>query len=102
MEEKRTEQINIRVTRTEKEKLLEFAKSHKLTLTDYILSFAELKKPKFICADKKQLIREINFIGNNINQIARALNTNNDKATAQIALKRLESLESYVISLKGI
>lgn len=102
MEEKRTEQINIRVTRTEKEKLLEFAKSQKLTLTDYILSFAEVKKPKVICADQKQLIREIQYIGNNLNQIARALNTNNDKATAQIALKRLESLESYVISLKGI
>jgi hypothetical protein len=79
----RTEVIKIRVTPEEKEKLRAISDRERITLArlirDAVLEEAEKRshariKKVIVHAADPELIRQVARIGNNINQIARALN----------------------------
>lgn len=77
----KTENIVIRVSKEEKEKIADQAKTLNLTITDLLKSRMELHpnpvepKPEFSMLLTK-INRELGRLGSNVNQIARAINTN--------------------------
>lgn len=78
----RTERINLRLTPAEHEKLLLKAKEHNLPIAVFLRDrVLELSPPVKQVHDlpkiDRELINELNGIGNNINQIARSANTQN-------------------------
>jgi uncharacterized protein (DUF1778 family) len=72
-------QINLRVTLSEQVQLEEAAKTHGLSLVQYIRVRAlkkQLPKFKMTVADQ-ELVIELSRIGNNINQITKKINQGN-------------------------
>lgn len=67
------DRIYFRVTNMQKQQLLIHAHEENLTLTDYILRHT-LAEEKAIDNEDKNLVKELNRIGINLNQIAHALN----------------------------
>ena len=70
---KRNATITIRCTEDEREKIRERADSHSLSLSDFILRSA-LGKKIVVVNGLDEVIRQMKAIGNNINQLARAVN----------------------------
>ena len=72
-------QINLRVTLSEQVQLEEAAKTHGLSLVQYIRVRALKKQlPKFkMSVSDQELVIELSHIGNNINQITKKINQGN-------------------------
>ncbi len=76
MKENKEKQINLRLTLSEFEQLEEIAFSKKITKSELILNLVFDKKvSKQVSRDLIKVIQSQNKIGNNLNQIARTLNT---------------------------
>ena len=76
MKENKEKQINLRLTLSEFEQLEEIALSKKITKSELILNLVFDKKvSKQVSRDLIKVIQSQNKIGNNLNQIARTLNT---------------------------
>ena len=76
MKENKEKQINLRLTSSEFEQLEEIALSKKITKSELILNLVFDKKvSKQVSRDLSKVIQSQNKIGNNLNQIARVLNT---------------------------
>ena len=76
MKENKEKQINLRLTLSEFEQLEEIALSRKITKSELILNLVFDKKvSKQVSRDLIKVIQSQNKIGNNLNQIARVLNT---------------------------
>ena len=76
MKENKEKQINLRLTLSEFEQLEEIALSKKITKSELILNLVFDKKvSKQVGRDLIKVIQSQNKIGNNLNQIARTLNT---------------------------
>ena len=93
MKNKKTEQLHLRVTPSEKEKLRKRAFDSNMTLSEYIVAISD-DKVIVSAADLKELIVAVNRFGTSINQIARIGN-------AQKFLKR-EQLENIENEMKNI
>lgn len=74
MENTKTEQLHLRVTPSEKEKLRKRAFDSNMTLSEYIVAISE-DKPIVSKIELNSLITAINRIGVSINQIARIGNS---------------------------
>jgi uncharacterized protein (DUF1778 family) len=72
--EKREVEVKIRLTVQEKETIKKLAEEEGLTLSKYIRTQALKKKGKIQTELEKEIEYELNKIGTNINQMARALN----------------------------
>ena len=70
---KRNATITIRCTEEERDKIKAMAEQHDLILSDYVLRSA-LGKKIVVVNDLDEVVRQIKAIGNNINQLARAVN----------------------------
>ena len=76
MKENKEKQINLRLTSSEFEQLEKIALSKKITKSELILNLVFDKKvSKQVSRDLSKVIQSQNKIGNNLNQIARVLNT---------------------------
>ena len=76
MKENKEKQINLRLTLSEFEQLEEIALLKKITKSELILNLVFDKKvSKQVGRDLIKVIQSQNKIGNNLNQIARTLNT---------------------------
>jgi len=87
--------ISFRLSEDEKEKVKQMAKDFGLSVSDYlrlqILNSPQLRRKKIQCREYEQLLREINKIGVNLNQIARYCNYKRDIDIAVLeALSRIE------------
>ena len=77
MSEKKNKLITMKVTDAEKKTWQSLAKSHHLSLSELIRQKLNNTKPKKLHRVKTvapELLREINAIGNNLNQISRRIN----------------------------
>ena len=74
-QERKTENLHLRLTPTEKERIVKHSQMLDMNINDYI-SFVLNKKRVVICEDFRELINQIMRIGNNINQIAAVANKN--------------------------
>lgn len=70
---KRNQTLSIRLTNAEKSSVISKAKKSKLTLTDYILKSSLQTEIKVV--DLQPILIELKRIGNNLNQIARKINS---------------------------
>ena len=71
---KRNKTLSIRLTETEKNKIINKAKKSKMTVTDYVVSLSDKKEIK-LPPDLSPVILEMKRLGNNLNQIAMKLNS---------------------------
>jgi hypothetical protein len=72
--EKRNVEVKVRLTAKEKEEIKRLAKEEGLTISKYLRTQALKKKGKIQTELEKEIEYELNKIGTNINQMARALN----------------------------
>lgn len=80
MKEKRDIRVNFRFTKTEIDELEKKCDELKITKTDFISTLIfDTKIKKDTSKDSLKYLNAINKIGNNINQIARLLNSKNLK-----------------------
>lgn len=70
---KRNQTISIRLTTEEKKEIVSKAKQAQMTLTDYIIECSRDKK--ITVTDLSEVLVELKRIGNNLNQIARKINS---------------------------
>ena len=70
---KRNQTISIRLTTEEKKEIVAKAKQAQMTLTDYIIECSREKK--ITVTDLSEVLVELKRIGNNLNQIARKINS---------------------------
>jgi len=71
------------VNADEYEKLKQSAETLNMSVAQFAKKKAQnarLVKPKFDIESTKQIVRELSQLGNNVNQIARVVNKNNEKA----------------------
>jgi uncharacterized protein (DUF1778 family) len=109
--EKRNVEIKIRLTAEEKEEIKRLAKEEGLTISQYIRTQAlKKKKGKIQTREMKELIYEVNKIGINLNQMARALNVlrnkkgeleDKDKKLLEAIKLRLEKVEGVLKDVFG-
>jgi uncharacterized protein (DUF1778 family) len=89
------DRIYFRVTNMQKQQLLIHAREENLTLTDYILRHT-LAEEKAIDDEDKNLVKELNRIGINLNQIAHALNRGqNFTAEAKEVRQQIKKLDAF-------
>lgn len=74
------ETIHFRIEKRLKEKLEDESKKMNLSLSEYINKKLE-NKSLVVIEEGKQIYYELNKIGNNLNQIARKLNSTNNNLT---------------------
>ncbi len=79
----KTERFELRMTITEKEKLLAKAKEANMNMSQYIIALSENKKI-VVAENIPQLLVEITRIGTNINQIAHVCNSQKYVQTEQL------------------
>lgn len=103
--QKKNKLFTMKVTEEEKAKWQTLAKSYNLNLSELVrhkLNNTALKNRKKIKTADPNLVRAVNAIGNNLNQIARRVNEN-EKFNVEIEInlinKKLEQLlDAYKIS----
>ena len=84
---KRNVSITVRCTEDERDKIRGRADSHSLSLSDFVLRSA-LGKKIVVINGFDDVIRQMKAIGNNINQLARAVNDGRIKAVNFDAVHR--------------
>ena len=84
---KRNVTITVRCTVDERDKIKSRAESHSLSLSDFILRSA-LGKRIVVVNGLDEIVRQMKAIGNNINQLARAVNEGRVKAVDFDAVHR--------------
>ena len=92
---KRNATITIRCTDDERRRIKEKAESHGLNVSDLVLRSA-LGKKIVVAKGLDETNRQIKAIGNNINQIARAVNS------GQVRAVGLESVHEDMLVLCGL
>ena len=88
--------LTIRVTQKEKERIRKNAAKANRSVTDYLVALS-LETPIHVAEDVKPLLIELKRIGNNINQITRAVNargfaTKEDIAAITAAQEKIWSI----------
>jgi beta-phosphoglucomutase-like phosphatase (HAD superfamily) len=106
--EKRDVEVKVRLTAKEKEELKRLAEEEGLTLSKYIRKQALKKRVKKQTGLEKEIEYELNKMGTNLNQMARALNILKNKKGEledrdRKILKAIEvRLEQAIKELKGV
>ena len=97
------DRIYFRVTNMQKQQLLIHAHEENLTLTDYILRHT-LAEEKAIDNEDKNLVKELNRIGINLNKIDRALNRGQNFAAeakeVRQQIKKLDALCDEILAAR--
>ena len=70
---KRNQTISIRLTTEEKKEIVAKAKQAQMTLTDYLIECS--RNTNITVTDLSEVLVELKRIGNNLNQIARKINS---------------------------
>lgn len=80
---KENKQVSFRVNADEYEKLKQSAETLNISVAQFAKRKAQnarLVKPKLDIETRKQMVRELSQLGNNVNQIAKVINKNNETA----------------------
>jgi len=93
--------ISFRVSEDEKREIKKIAKELGISISDYarlkVFSKASIRRRKTNCKEYEQLLKEINKIGRNINQIAKYCNQNRDVDVA--VLEALSNIEGELLRI---
>jgi|GEM_PF-3590636 len=93
MKENKTTRIPIKISNSEKEEIKDRAKKIGMTVSAYIRTVA--LKQKIVIKTDKQMIRQIKYIGNNINQIAHIFNIRGENLDDLAIADSYRQMEEY-------
>lgn len=97
MKENRTKTIKIRLTEDEKERVVKRSKEEGITLSSFMRKSVLCEK--FVSKTDVQTVFELKKIGNNLNQLAKHINS---LPIDKIILNSLESIDKYIKELRQI
>jgi hypothetical protein len=100
MKENKTTRIPIKISNSEKEDIKNRAKKLGMTVSAYIRTVA--LKQKIVISTDKQMIRQIKYIGTNINQIAHIYNMRGENLDDLAIVDAYAQMEEYKQLLKLI
>jgi len=93
-ENKKTTRIFVKISFFEKEEIKNRAKELGINMAAYMRNKA--LNHRIIIKTDKEMVRQIRYIGNNINQIARQLNTYSDGLIIAEAYKQMEEYKQML------
>lgn len=97
---KRNVTLSIRLTAKEKEAILSKANEAEMSVTDYIVRSTSRKKIRVV--NMKDVVIELKRIGNNINQIARRINSGELRSyNFDSVVREQRKIYDLLLSIKG-
>lgn len=102
MKRTRANQVKVYLSDKEKTKLDKLVKKSKLNQSEYMRKRI-LDKEIIVIEDIKELMKELKSVGNNLNQLARIANTENQISSLEEIQKKLSLVwEEIIKALKGV
>lgn len=99
---KDSKQINVRVSESEYSKLKQSAETLNMSLPAFVkkkAKGAKLVAPKLEAKQAQNIVQQLNYLGNNVNQIAKALHTFGDRVEVDEMNNKLEFIQKELMKI---
>lgn len=99
---KDSKQINVRVSESEYSKLKQSAETLNMSLPDFVkkkAKGAKLVAPKLEAKQAQNIVQQLNYLGNNVNQMAKALHTFGDRVEVDEMNDKLEFIQKEMMKI---
>ena len=99
---KDSKQINVRVSESEYSKLKQSAETLNMSLPAFVkkkAKGAKLVAPKLEAKQAQNIVQQLNYLGNNVNQMAKALHTFDDRVEVDEMNDKLEFIQKEMMKI---
>ena len=99
---KDSKQINVRVSEPEYSKLKQSAETLNMSLPAFVkkkAKGAKLVAPKLEAKQAQNIVQQLNYLGNNVNQMAKALHTFGDRVEVDEMNDKLEFIQKEMMKI---
>ncbi|EWT89092.1 plasmid mobilization protein [Staphylococcus aureus] len=99
---KDSKQINVRVSESEYSKLNQSAETLNMSLPAFVkkkAKGAKLVAPKLEAKQAQNIVQQLNYLGNNVNQMAKALHTFGDRVEVDEMNDKLEFIQKEMMKI---
>ena len=99
---KDSKQINVRVSESEYSKLKQSAETLNMSLPTFVkkkAKGAKLVAPKLEAKQAQNIVQQLNYLGNNVNQMAKALHTFGDRVEVDEMNDKLEFIQKEMMKI---
>ena len=99
---KDSKQINVRVSESEYSKLKQSAETLNMSLPAFVkkkAKGAKLVAPKLEAKQAQNIVQQLNYLGNNVNQMAKALHTFGDRVEVDEMNNKLEFIQKEMMKI---
>ena len=99
---KDSKQINVRVSESEYSKLKQSAETVNMSLPAFVkkkAKGAKLVAPKLEAKQAQNIVQQLNYLGNNVNQMAKALHTFGDRVEVDEMNDKLEFIQKEMMKI---
>lgn len=99
---KDSKQINVRVSEYEYSKLKQSAETLNMSLPAFVkkkAKGAKLVAPKLEAKQAQNIVQQLNYLGNNVNQMAKALHTFGDRVEVDEMNDKLEFIQKEMMKI---
>lgn len=99
---KDSKQINVRVSESEYSKLKQSAENLNMSLPAFVkkkAKGAKLVAPKLEAKQAQNIVQQLNYLGNNVNQMAKALHTFGDRVEVDEMNDKLEFIQKEMMKI---
>lgn len=99
---KDSKQINVRVSESEYSKLKQSAETLNMSLPAFVkkkAKGAKLVAPKLEAKQAQNIVQQLNYLGNNVNQMAKAIHTFGDRVEVDEMNDKLEFIQKEMMKI---
>lgn len=99
---KESKQINVRVSESEYSKLKQSAETLNMSLPAFVkkkAKGAKLVAPKLEAKQAQNIVQQLNYLGNNVNQMAKAIHTFGDRVEVDEMNNKLEFIQKELMKI---
>lgn len=99
---KDSKQINVRVSESEYSKLKQSAETLNMSLPAFVkkkAKGAKLVAPKLEVKQAQNIVQQLNYLGNNVNQMAKAIHTFGDRVEVDEMNNKLEFIQKELMKI---
>lgn len=99
---KDSKQINVRVNESEYSKLKQSAETLNMSLPAFVkkkAKGAKLVAPKLEAKQAQNIVQQLNYLGNNVNQMAKAIHTFGDRVEVDEMNNKLEFIQKELMKI---
>lgn len=99
---KDSKQINVRVSESEYSKLKQSAETLNMSLPAFVkkkAKGAKLVAPKLEAKQAQNIVQQLNYLGNNVNQMAKAIHTFGDRVEVDEMNSKLEFIQKELMKI---